>query len=72
MGWFITFPAAADNSQSPAHVHTVALAHMRETALRDHPIWSEMQLDASIQELENQPLDINGREFWLDVQYVAD
>ena len=53
-------------------MHTVALAHMRETALRDHPIWSELQLDAGILELDNQPLEINGREFWLDVQYVAD
>ena len=72
VGWFIGFPEAGNSSQSPAFVHTFALAHMRETALRTHMVWEEMQLEAGILELDNQPLEVRGHLFWLEAQYIAD
>ena len=72
VAWFISFPEAAGDSQSPDHVHTFALAHMREKVLRNHPIWAEMQLDEGLLELIDKPLKIGDREFYLNVQYVAD
>ena len=72
VGWLIGFPTVKHNSQSPAYQYTWALADLRETELRNHPIWEEIGLNASIERFHTEVIVLSNHKVTLDPYVVGD